>query len=114
MKLNLKLNKFDFINVGGVAAAVVGFILAIIGSAVLSKPEGIGVNFNLSPLVWVGVAVLAAGLAATIVGNVFYKTRDMNRIVASASLYVAVIALMVIIVVIALTIVMPVINPSNG
>ena len=110
----MKLHKFDYLNLAGGALAVVGLILAVIGCAVLSVPEGIGMNLDLSPLVYVGVALIAAGLAASSVGNAFYKRCDMNRAIASAALYAAAIALMVVVVLIACTIFRPVINPSNG
>lgn len=110
----MKLHKFDYLNLAGGALAVVGLILAVIGCAVLSVPEGIGMNLDLSPLVYVGVALIAAGLAASSVGNAFYKRCDMNRAIASAVLYAAAIALMVVVVLIACTIFLPVINPSNG
>ena len=63
----MKLHKFDYLNLAGGALAVVGLILAVIGCAVLSVPEGIGMNLDLSPLVYVGVALIAAGLAAYVV-----------------------------------------------
>lgn len=114
MRVDVKLGKLDFINVAGSVLALVGFILTAIGCAVFSVPEGIGVNFNLSPLVYAGAGIMGAGLIAAIVGNVLYRNHDMNRIAASTALYVATIAILVAIVIIALTILMPVINPSNG
>lgn len=110
----LRLNKLDYINVAGGALAIVGFILGVIGCAVLSVPEGIGVNTDLSPMVYVGIALIVLGLAAAITGNVFYKSHDMNRVVADIAIYAAVILLMIMIVVVAYTIFIPVINPSNG
>ncbi|HIR40115.1 MAG TPA: hypothetical protein IAB90_07030 [Candidatus Coproplasma stercoripullorum] len=110
----LRLNKLDYLNVGGCALAVIGFILGVIGCAVLSVPEGIGVNTDLSPMVYVGIALIVLGLAAAITGNAFYKSHDMNRVAASVTIYVAVILLMVMILVVAYTIFILVINPSNG
>lgn len=110
----MKLHKLDYLNLAGGAIALAGFILAVIGCTVLSVPEGIGMNLDLSPVVYIGVALIIVGLAAAIVGNAFYKSHDMNRAVASTALYIAAIALMVVIVLIAYTIFIPVINPSNG
>ena len=90
----MKLNKPDFINVASIAAALLGLVLALVGCLVLSVQEGIGINLSLSPAVYVGAALIVLGLVCAIAGNVLYNKRsDMNRVLASLALYVAVIAL---------------------
>ncbi len=114
--MNLKINnKLDYLNLGSVIGSLIGFVLALVGCLALSNKVGIGVNTSLSPVVYVGIAVLVVGLALSIAGNIYYEKKDdMNRIFASTALYVAVIALMIVAVVIILTILMPVLHPTNG
>ena len=106
-------NKFDYISVVS-AAAVVGLILAFVGCLVLSVQEGIGVNLSLSPVVYLGVVVIIFSLVSAIVANALYEKKDMNRAVATIAIYLAVVAVMVVIVLVAYTILIPVLNPSNG
>ncbi|WP_294547124.1 hypothetical protein [uncultured Pseudoflavonifractor sp.] len=111
----MKLNKLDFINAASIAAALLGLILALVGCLVLSVQEGIGVNLSLSPVVYVGAALIVLGLIGAIAGNVLYNRRgDMNRVLASLALYVTVIALLAVLVLVVYTIFIPVLNPSNG
>lgn len=111
----MKLNKLDFINAASIAAALLGLVLALAGCLVLSVQEGIGVNLSLSPAVYAGVALIVLGLVCAIVGNVLYNRHsEMNRVLASLALYVAVIALLAVLVLVVYTIFIPVLNPSNG
>ena len=111
----MKLNKLDLINVASIAAALLGLVLALVGCLVLSVQEGIGVNLSLSPVVYIGVALIVLGLICSIVGNVLYVRRGgMNRALASLALYVAVIAFLAVLVLVVYTIFIPVLSPSNG
>lgn len=110
----MKLNKFDYVSVASSAAAVAGLILTFVGCLVLSVQEGIGVNLSLSPVVYAGAGIILLGLVGAIVSNILYKKNDMNRVVATIAIYLAVIAFMVMTVLIAYTILIPVLNPSNG
>jgi len=110
----MKLNKYDSISVISAAAAVVGLALAFVGCLVLSAQEGIGVNLSLSPVVYVGVVVIVLSLGGAIAANVLYEKKEMNRVAATVAIYLAVIAVMVVIVLVAYTILIPVLNPSNG
>ncbi len=110
----MKLNKFDYISVISAVAAVVGFVMALVGCLVLSTQEGIGVNLSLSPVVYVGVVINALSLIGSIVGNALYEKMGMNRIAATVAIYLAVIAMMAVSVLVAYTILIPVLDPSNG
>lgn len=110
----MKLNKLDYLSVASSAAAVVGFALALVGCLVLSVQEGIGVNLSLSPVVYVGVVMILAGLVGAIAANVLYSKNDMNRVAATVAIYLAVIAVMAVSILVAYTILIPVLNPSNG
>lgn len=110
----MKLNKLDYLSIASAAAAVVGFALALVGCLVLSVQEGIGINLSLSPVVYVGVAVILVSLAGAIAANVLYNRNDMNRVAATVAIYLAVLAVMAVSVLVAYTILIPVINPSNG
>lgn len=111
----MKLTKFDLINAASAAAAAFGLVLALVGCLILSIPEGIGINLSLSPVVYVGVALIVCGLIGAIVGNVLYNRNDnMNRFWASLSLYVAVIAVLAVVLLVAYSIFIPVLRPANG
>lgn len=110
----MRLKNLDYLNAGSAIAAVVGLITAYIGCAVLSVQEDIGVNLALSPVVYVGSGLVLASLVGAIVGNVLYEKKDLNRRIATAAIYLAVIAVMVLIVLIAYIVLNPVLNPSNG
>lgn len=111
----MKLNKADYINVASTAAALLGLILVLVGCLLFSPVLGIGINLNLSPAVYVGAVLIVAGFIGAILGNLRYnRTQGMNRVAASLALYVVVIAAMIMVMLIAYTIFIPVINPSNG
>lgn len=110
----MKLNKFDSISVISAVAAVAGFVMALVGCLVLSTQEGIGVNLSLSPVVYLGVVIIVLSLIGAIAGNALYEKMGMNRIVATVAIYLAVIAVMAVTVLVAYTILIPVLNPSNG
>lgn len=110
----MKLHKLDYLSVASSAAAVAGFILALVGCLVLSVQEGIGVNLSLSPVVYVGVIIILVSLAGAIAANVLYGRNDMNRAAAAIAIYLAVIATMAVSFLVAYTILIPVLNPSNG
>ena len=110
----MKLNKLDYLSITSSAAAVVGLALALVGCLVLSVQEGIGVNLSLSPVVYVGVIIILVSLAGAIAANVLFSKNDMNRVAATAAIYLAVIAAMVVSVLVVYTILIPVLNPSNG
>lgn len=110
----MKLNRFDYISVASAIAAVVGLVLASVGCLVLSVQEGIGVNLSLSPVVYVGAVLILLSLAGAIAGNVLYEKNSMNRVAATVAIYLAVIATMALTILVAYTILIPVLNPSNG
>lgn len=110
----MKLNKLDYLSVASAAAAVVGFALALVGCLVLSVQEGIGVNLSLSPVVYIGIVIILVNLVGAIAANVLYGKNDMNRVAATAAIYLAVIAVMAVSILVAYTILIPVLNPSNG
>jgi len=110
----MKLNKFDYLSAASAAGAVIGLVLAFVGCLVLSVQHDIGVNLSLSPVAYVGVVVIVLSLVGAIAANVLFEKKDMNRVVATVAIYLAVIAVMVVIVLVAYTILIPVLNPSNG
>ena len=114
MKLIKSLKPLDYINLGSILVTLVGLIVLIVGGAVLSQPEGVGINTNLSPAMFVGVALIVVALAASIVGSAFTEKYRLNKAISAVALYFAVVALMFAIVFFVLTIVMPVLNPANG
>ena len=108
------MKKLDLINLTAVVLAVVGVILEVVGGVVFSGPTTVGMKLDLSPRLYVGIAVMIAGLAAAIVGTAMTEKKQLNKTVSSVALYAAVIALLFALVFLVLTIVMPVLNPTNG
>lgn len=108
------MKRLDFINVAALLLSLAGVILEVVGGAVLSVPTGIGMNLNLSPLIFIGLLLMTLGLATAIVGTVLTEKRGLNKPLSTLALYVSVIAIMFAIVFLVLTIVMPVLRPSNG
>lgn len=110
----MKLKAIDGINIASILLAVAGIVLEVVGGAVFSVPVSVGMNTNLSPLMFVGIALMAAALAAAIVGSALTEKKGMNKVISAIALYLAVLALMFAVVFLVLTIVMPVLNPTNG
>ena len=108
------LKKLDYFNLCGIVLAVVGLIVEYIGGAVFSVPETIGFNFDLSPVMFVGIALIALGLISAIIGTAMTVKKDLNRKLSTAALYITAIALMLSVVYVVLVIVMPVLRPTNG
>lgn len=109
----MKLKKLDYINVAAIALTVMGVLLEIVGSA-NSIPETVGINLALSPMVYLGIALIAVSLVTAVTGSVITERHGMNKLISTVALYLAVIALMFGLVYLVLTIVMPVLNPTNG
>ena len=111
---NSKLKALDFANIGAIVLTIAGLIMDIVGGAALSPAVGIGINTNLSPVMIVGMVLIALGLAAAIYGSVITESKELNKVVSSVAIYLAVAAIMFAIVFLALTIVWPVLHPTNG
>lgn len=109
----MKLKRLDTINVAAIVLSILGLLLEIIGAAV-SVPTSVGLNFNLSPLVYVGIAVAVIGLIVAIIGSAKTEKAELNKAVSTAALYIAVIAVLILPIIAGLAIAMPVINPTNG
>ncbi len=114
--MTMKLNKLDYTNLAAIAAGIIGLILAFVGCLVLSVQHDIGMNFNISPVAYVGVCLVIASFVCSIVGNRLYIRNEstMNRLLASLALYVGVFSLILVLVLIPYTIFIPVLNPQNG
>lgn len=111
---NSKLKALDFVNIGAILLTVAGLVMDIVGGAVLSPAVGIGPNTNLSPVMIVGMVLIVLGLAVAIYGSVITESKQLNKIISSVAIYLAVAAVMFAIVFLALTIVWPVLHPTNG
>ena len=108
------LKKLDYFNLCGIILAVAGLIVEYIGGAVLSVSTTIGFNFDLSPVIVVGIGMIVLGLISSIIGTVFTVKKGLNRKLSTIALYVSAIALMLSIVYVVLVVVMPVLRPTNG
>lgn len=108
-----KLNKFDSINLAAIVLTVVGIILEVVGG-IMSVPETVGLNTSLNVLVYVGIAVIVIGLAVAIAGSIVTEKLETNKVISSIAIYLAVVAVMFAIVYLALTMAMPLLNPTNG
>lgn len=108
-----KLNKFDSTNLAAIVLTVVGIILEVVGG-IMSVPETVGLNTSLNVLVYVGIAVIVIGLAVAIAGSIVTEKLETNKVISSIAIYLAVVAVMFAIVYLALTMAMPLLNPTNG
>lgn len=108
------LKTLDYFNLCAVVLAIAGLITEYVGGAVLSVPTTIGFNFDLSPVIFVGIGIMAVGLISAVIGTVFTERAGMNKKLSTAALYTSAIALMIAIVYVVLVIVMPVLRPTNG
>ena len=109
----MKLNRFDHVNTGAIILTVLGLILEVAGG-IASVPTTVGLNTNLSPILYAGILVIIVGLATAIAGSVMTEKKDMNKCISSIAIYLAVLAVMFALVFVVLTIAWPVINPANG
>ena len=80
----------------------------------LSVPTTIGFNFDLSPVIFVGIGLIVVGLVLAIIGTALTIRCDLNKKLSTAALYITAIALMGALVYVVLVIVMPVLRPTNG
>lgn len=110
----MKIKSLDLINISAIILTLVGVVLEVVGGEVLSVPISVGINTNLSPVLFVGIAVIVISLAVSIVGSAITESRNLNKPVSAVAIYLSVIAVMFAIVYLVLTIVMPVFNPANG
>ena len=110
----LQIKKYDRIHVAALAATVLGLVLELIGSLVLSRTTTIGFNFSeLHPLLFVGFAITVAALVVAVIGNTVHEEKA-GYVISSAALYCAIAAVLAGTVIIALTIAGPVLWPTNG
>ena len=108
------LKKLDYLNLGAIVLAVIGVIVEIIGGAVFSVPIDIGFNLALSPVMFVGIGIMAVGLVLAIAGTALTEKCGLNKKLSTAALYLTTIALMFAFVYLVLVVVMPVLKPKNG
>lgn len=109
-----KIKKYDYINIGALACTIIGLVIELIGSLVLSRTTAIGFNFNeLHPLLFIGFAITVVAIIPAAIGNSIYDTKT-NNVISSVALYSAVAVILLGTVVIALTIAGPVLWPVNG
>lgn len=96
------------------AVSVIGAVVEAIGGAVLSKPTGIGMNTNLSPVLYVGMTLIAVGFIASVVVKQLTAKAKCKQTWQKIAMWIGVLAVIFAIVFLALTILMPVIAPTNG
>ena len=108
------MKKFDYFNVVAIALAVLGIIVAVIGGSALSPATSVGMNTNLSPVLYIGCALIAVSLILAIIGSVLTEKHDLNKVYSTIALYLSVLSVMFVIVYTVLVIVWPVLRPTNG
>ncbi len=107
------LNKYDYVNIGSIAFSIIGLILLLVGKN-LSQAVGVGANLNLSPVMILGVVLVAAALCTAIIGSVVTEKYNLNKTTSTVALYLAVLLLMFALVFVVYTIVDPILHPVNG
>lgn len=92
---------------------VAGVVVTIIGN-VLSPAIAVGANFNLSPVLFVGLAVTVIGLIFAIAVSVMNNKKKIKSTLGTVAILVGVLAVIASIAIIVLTIVLPLFKPTNG
>lgn len=108
------MKKLDRVNIAAIILTVAGIIIEVVGGAVFSPAVSVGMNTNLSPVMFVGIGTIVASLICAIVGSAMTEKHELNKKVSSIAIYAAVLAVMFAIVFVILTVVWPVLNPTNG
>ena len=104
---------YNNLSITALAVTVVGVILEIIG-AVLSPAVGVGMNTNLSPVLFVGAAIILCGFIFTLVIKALGTKTGASQKITNIARIVAIVALVFAVVCIAGVIFMPVLMPANG
>lgn len=97
-----------------IAAVVFGIVLELVGGLVFSKTYGVGLNLNLSPVLYTGIVFIFIGFMVAFILEIIGRIKKINCPVSHIALAVAIVALLFAIIFVALVITMPVLNPSNG
>lgn len=108
------MKKLDRVNVAAIILTIAGIVLEVIGGVVFSPAVSVGMNTNLSPVMFVGIGTIVVSLICAIAGSVMTEKHELNKKVSTIAIYAAILAIMFAIVFVILTIVWPVLNPTNG
>lgn len=92
----------------------VGLVLELIGGLLLSPPVDIGINTNISPLTYVGLALVVVGLIGYIVICILGKKLSYNKTLKDILMLVCILAVIAAIIILACVIAWPAIFPENG
>lgn len=92
----------------------VGLVLELIGGLLLSPPIDIGINTNISPLTYVGVALVAVGLIGYIVTCILNKKLSYSKNLKDILMLVSILAVIAAVIILACVIVWPAVFPKNG
>jgi hypothetical protein len=111
MKLIQKANAVSLL---AILLDLVGVLLEVVGALVLTPAVNIGINLDLNPVTYVGVALCVVGLVAAILGRLLVKKLRSNEVLAIATLQVAILVFLFAVIFLALVILWPVICPANG
>ena len=96
------------------AVTVIGIVLELIGGLVLSKTYGVGLNLNLSPLVYVGIAFIILGFVISVIVENVYNKKKVDCSLSHIAVLTALVAVLFAVIFLALVITLPVLMPSNG
>ncbi|WP_294448854.1 hypothetical protein [uncultured Gemmiger sp.] len=92
----------------------IGVVLELIGGLLLSPPVGIGINTNISPVTYVGLALVIVGLIAYIAICVVSKKLTYTPILKDILMLGSIMAFILSCIFIGCVIVWPTIFPANG
>lgn len=91
-----------------------GIVLELIGGVFLSPPIDIGINTNISLLMYVGVALVALGLVGYIAICAIAKKLTYTPLLKDILMLVSIMAFIAAVIFLACVIVWPTIFPVNG
>lgn len=113
MSNKLFSNKVNFAPVALMSVIIIGVILEIVGG-VMSSTTAIGFNFDLSPLMIVGIVLVVVGFVAHFPLKILSKKLNINAALLDIEAILMIIAIFFAVAYLVCVIVWPVVFPANG
>ena len=110
----MKKFNYNYIIYAVFAVIGIGLILELVGGIFLSPPLDIGINTNISAMVYVGFAFVLAGLIAYIILSILAKRLDIDKKLKDILMLVSIIAIITATIYLVCVIIWPAVFPANG
>ena len=107
-------NKYSFASYGVFLLVLIGVIVELIGGALLSPPQSVGVNYNISPVLIIGMVLIGIALVLHIVVKVYSEKWGIAQVIVDVETYIIAVAVFFAVFYLLCVMFVPVIFPSNG